>query len=122
VLILGPSGSGKSALALQLVAFGARLVSDDRTCLSVRDDHLIAQAPETIKGQIEARFIGILAAPVAGPTPVHLVVDLEQSETHRLPEPKSTTILGCTLPLIHKADAPHFAAALFLYLSGTRLA
>lgn len=122
LLILGPSGSGKSALALQLIAFGACLVSDDRTCLNVREDHLVAHAPDAINGQIEARFMGILAAPTAGATPLHLVVDLNQSETVRMPEPQTITILGCTLPLIRKVEAPHFAAALYLYLSGTRLA
>ncbi|MFQ5437976.1 MAG: HPr kinase/phosphorylase, partial [Paracoccaceae bacterium] len=33
VLILGPSGSGKSSLALELMSRGASLVSDDRTIL-----------------------------------------------------------------------------------------
>ena len=33
VLILGPSGIGKSSLALQLMALGAVLVADDKTCL-----------------------------------------------------------------------------------------
>ena len=36
LLILGPSGSGKSALALQLIALGAQLVADDRTRVSRR--------------------------------------------------------------------------------------
>jgi len=31
LMIEGPSGSGKSALALELMAFGAELVADDRT-------------------------------------------------------------------------------------------
>lgn len=34
VLILGPSGSGKSALALALIGLGAALVADDRVSLS----------------------------------------------------------------------------------------
>ena len=55
VLILGGSGAGKSGLALQLMAYGAALVSDDRTILSNRDGALQAAAPDTIRGRIEAR-------------------------------------------------------------------
>ncbi|MCB2151511.1 MAG: hypothetical protein KDE06_10360, partial [Rhodobacteraceae bacterium] len=45
VLVLGPSGSGKSALALQLMAHGCTLVSDD--AVEVRDDDgaPVARAP-----------------------------------------------------------------------------
>ncbi|MFK7938516.1 MAG: HPr kinase/phosphorylase [Roseovarius sp.] len=121
-MILGQSGRGKSSLALQLMAMGAVLVADDQTCLSVHEDHLIADAPDTIRGQIEARFVGILAALHAGPTPVQLVIDLDQVEDARLPDHRTITLLGLTRPLIRGHDAPHFAAAVHLYLTGTRLA
>ena len=43
VLILGPSGSGKSGLALQLMAMGAELVADDRTIVTARGSTLHAR-------------------------------------------------------------------------------
>ena len=64
VLIIGPSGSGKSALALQLMAFGASLVADDQTELTVQGGTLIARCPPTMSGLIEARGLGILRAQV----------------------------------------------------------
>ncbi|MFZ5795407.1 MAG: HPr kinase/phosphorylase, partial [Pseudomonadota bacterium] len=36
VLLMGPSGSGKSDLALRLIDRGANLISDDYTILEVR--------------------------------------------------------------------------------------
>ena len=45
VLLRGPSGSGKSDLALRLIDGGASLVADDRVDLEVRDGNLAAHAP-----------------------------------------------------------------------------
>ena len=63
-LILGRSGAGKSALALQLMAFGADLVSDDRTELLAEADVLTARAPATINQA--ARIARIKFAVVQG--------------------------------------------------------
>lgn len=121
-LILGASGVGKSSLALQLMAFGAELVSDDRTKLTLRDGALIASAPASISGQIEARGIGILAAETREQVRVKLVIDLDQSETERLPPHRTMEIMGIRLPLILASSAPHFPAAVLLYLRGERSA
>jgi HPr kinase/phosphorylase len=123
LLVLGPSGAGKSALCLQLLALGARLVSDDRTALFPEDGALLARCPAPAQaGQIEARFMGLLNAPAAGPTPVALVADLAQTETHRLPPDRRITILGMDLPLVLQVPDPHFPAALMLYLLHGRAA
>ena len=58
VLITGAAGSGKSSLALTLMAYGAVLISDDQTELSRVGDTIWARAPETISGLIEARGAG----------------------------------------------------------------
>lgn len=111
-LILGASGSGKSSLALQLAALGAQLVADDRTLLTRTDGGLVASAPTTsFAGCIEARGVGILRLPHVASAPVVLVVDLDQSEDQRLPEPHRVTLLGVTLPCLWRASGPHFAAA-----------
>jgi len=116
VLIIGPSGAGKSALALQLIALGATLVADDRTRVSRRGDDVIADVPESIAGMIEARGVGILRVPDAGPTPLALVVDLSRAEQDRLPPARTHQVLGLNIPCLHRVDGPHFAAAILLYL------
>ena len=61
LLIRGPSGIGKSDLALRLIDKGARLVADDRVGLLVSDNHVIARAPATLAGLLEVRGLGMLA-------------------------------------------------------------
>ena len=118
VLILGPSGAGKSALALQLIALGAKLVADDRTDVTRHGEQVIASVPDTIRGLIEARYVGILRVEDHGPVPLGLVVDLAHTEYQRFPERHSHLIQGVTLPCFHKCDSAHFAAAIHLYMSG----
>lgn len=122
VLITGPSGAGKSSLALGMMALGATLVSDDRTLVTRQGDTVIASAPDTLSGLIEARFIGILHAAPAGSTPVTLVVDLAASESDRLPPRRTTPILGVALPLVRSSQMPQLAAALVQYLKAGRQA
>lgn len=116
VLIRGTSGRGKSALTLELLALGASLVSDDQTCLIRRPRGVVAYAPDTLLGLIEARGIGILNADFAPPTSLTLVIDLDKIETVRLPIARFCDVLGQSLPLLHKVDGPHFAAAVLQYL------
>lgn len=118
LLILGPSGSGKSSLALDMITRGAVLISDDRTEATLCDGAVWLNAPGTIKGLIEARGMGILHTPSAGPTALVAVVDLSQTETERLPPQRATTVLGQTFPLFHKSALPSFAAGLMVYLWG----
>lgn len=97
VLISGPSGSGKSDLALRLIDRGATLVSDDYTV--VREG--LASAPATIAGKIEVRGIGILTKPHAT-APVAMLVRAHAAPA-RLPEPTSQRIAGTEVPLIELA-------------------
>ena len=122
VLICGAAGSGKSALALALLAYGAALVSDDRTVVREVEGWPVASAPCELSGLIEARGIGLLAASVCPAAPVVLKVDLDQAETDRLPPERATRILGQEVPLLHKVEGPHFAAAVLQYLKAGRAA
>lgn len=112
VVISGNSGSGKSTLALQLLAFGCDLVSDDQVHLQLDKGQVIASAPAQIKNLIEARGIGLLNASSIPQAEISCVVDLDQEETHRLPQRRSFTLLGCNLPLIYRVDGPQFAPAI----------
>lgn len=123
LLILGPSGSGKSALALQLMSRGAVLVSDDRTRVTREDDRLVAKCPTPdLSGLIEARGIGLLRAPALASVPLALAVDLGQAETDRLPLYRHVTILGVSLSLVLQVQNDHFPDALMLYLRHGRQA
>ena len=100
VLISGPSGSGKSDLALRLLDRGFSLVSDDRTIVRRQDDKVIASAPETIRGKLEIRGVGIVEMDTATDIPVSLVVELT-SDIQRLPDDdRERLILGKGIPLI----------------------
>lgn len=120
-LIRGAAGRGKSGLALQLLALGADLVADDQTCLWREGAQVMATAPATIKGQIEARGMGILHLPSIGEQPLALIVDMDQDEGERLPPLRHETILGVGLPCVRKSAFPHFPAALLLYLKHGKL-
>lgn len=121
IVIVGASGSGKSSLALQLIALGAQLISDDRTILTRRTNTLEASCPATITGLIEARGVGILRLPSIGATPVALVVDLDKTEEARLPDQHEIDLLGVTLPCLWNATSSHFAPAILYYIaSGVR--
>jgi len=122
VLIRGASGSGKSSLALQLIALGGVLIADDRT-IAIRDgDCVTLDAPDTIRGRIEARGVGIIVAPNAGPTPAMLIVDMDGPAAPRLPLFQEDILLGLSLPVIRGSTAPHFPAAILLYIEYGRTA
>ena len=122
VCILGKSGTGKSGLALQLMAYGARLVADDGCRVWRQEALLWVDAVGTISGLIEARGVGLLNAKPAGATRLALWVDLDQRETHRLPPQREKVCLGVSLPIVHNAAHPHFAAAILQYLRAGRQA
>lgn len=122
LMILGPAGSGKSSLALELIAAGAMLVADDRTDLVRDGDGLVASCPEPLRGRIEARGLGILAAGDHGPVRLAAAVDLGRSEDARLPQLRSHEVLGVALPLVLGPYRPHLYAALRQYLLAGRVA
>ena len=100
VLLRGPSGSGKSDLALRLIDGGAILVADDQVEVESRDGVLFAGAPETIAGRLEIRGVGIVCIPHA-PAALKLLVDLVAAEkVPRLPEPSTEAIDGIGLPVV----------------------
>ena len=121
-LILGRSGAGKSALALQLMAYGADLVADDRTELHAEGDALTARPPATIAGLIEARGVGLLRVPFVPQAEIALIVDLDQTETDRLPPERQLTLLGISRPLVLSVPQAHFPAAILCYLKALRFA
>ena len=104
VLIRGPSGSGKSDLALRLMDSGAVLVADDQTLLSAESGRLFASPPDTIAGLIEVRGLGVVRVAYCPRAPVCLAVTLVATgEVERLPEREHDTLLGVPVPLARLA-------------------
>ena len=122
LLILGPPGAGKSALALRMMALGAGLIADDRVLVRRAGGHLVAACPPPLVGLIEARGVGILRADPAGPAPVALAVDLGQAEPDRLPPFRNTVLYGIPVPLVLGPLRPHLGEALRQMLLSGRAA
>lgn len=117
VLIAGPSGSGKSSLALALVekfrtaGQFAKLVSDDQVFLSAYQGRLLCHAPSTIAGLVEVRGLGPVPAEHEAAAAVDLLVRLVPAhEVDRLPEGTSELLLGCMVPRVMLAEREIIAA------------
>lgn len=110
MLLAGPSGSGKSDLALRLIDRGAVLVSDDYTLVKRVDGRLMATAPVNILGKIEVRGIGIVDLPYVAEAPVVLLIDLFDL-VDRMPEtPMMRVIAGVEVPVVKLAPREPSAA------------
>ena len=120
ILITGPSGSGKSDLALRLLDRGFTLVSDDQTVVRKDGERLVASAPPTIAGKLEVRGLGIVEVERANDVPVALILELT-SDIQRLPDDsRERPILGVSLPFI-TLDAMPASAPAKVDLALTRL-
>lgn len=100
VLIFGPSGSGKSDLALRLIDRGAVLISDDYTIASAREGVALLAPPANIAGRMEIRHLGLVDMPHVAGVPARLAVCLEENPA-RMPDPGSTILLaGIAVPSV----------------------
>ncbi len=107
VLIRGPSASGKSQLALELLEAArtgvlrfAKLVADDRVHLEAVSGRLLARPPEALAGLIEVRGVGLLRVAHEPCAVIGMVVDLAAPDAGRLPtaDQRRTEINGIGLP------------------------
>ncbi len=113
-LLRGPSGSGKSDLALRFLFLARRgpaaldppaLVADDQVAIRRDGNRVLAAAPESIQGQIEVRGVGIVGVKLVAEAELVLVVDLvDAGLVERLPPSDLTAqIAGIDLPLLRLA-------------------
>jgi serine kinase of HPr protein (carbohydrate metabolism regulator) len=116
VLIRGPSGSGKSSLAWQLIrdgATGATLVGDDQVRVTARAGKLIAAPAPGLAGRIELRGLGILPVDHAAEAEIALIADIVAPEDFpRLPEPREQAARLFTIEVPRIAIERHSALSL----------
>ena len=113
-LLRGPSGCGKSDLALRFLFLARRgpaalepptLVADDQVRLTRNGDRLLVKAPESIRGRIEVRGVGIVEVKSHPEAELALIVDLvPPADVPRMPEDDAVAqLLGTEVPLIRLA-------------------
>ncbi len=101
VLLCGRPAGGKSDLALRLIDGGGVLVADDYTEVEARDGRLFGHAPETIRGLLEVRGIGVVKLDFADEAAIGLIIELVPGgeNIERLPDPAARDVQGVALPL-----------------------
>lgn len=121
VLLLGPSGAGKTDLAIRLIHAGACLIADDRVQLTAASGRLHASAPENLREVIELRGIGLIRLNAGDAAPLSLAVTCTPLTPERLPPPSYFEAEGLRVPHISldpfHASAP---ARLALYLDALK--
>jgi serine kinase of HPr protein (carbohydrate metabolism regulator) len=98
VLIEGPSGSGKSDLALRSLSEGFRLVADDRVLLWLSGGCLYGRAPDALSGAIEVR--GLDVVPTAAVAMAQVALVARSGAPERIPRLQTTQLLGVDVPLV----------------------
>jgi serine kinase of HPr protein (carbohydrate metabolism regulator) len=120
-LLRGPSGCGKSDLALRFLFLARRgpaardapvLVADDQVQLTRAGTRVLASSPESIRGKLEVRGVGIVSVKSVPECELVLAVDLVRpDEVERLPaEDLKASLLGIELPLVRLAPFESSAA------------
>lgn len=101
-LIEGPSGTGKSDLAIRMMAGGFRLVADDRVQVWRSGEKLFGKAPRPLSGLLEARGVGVIPEAPLDFCEITLLVHCrpEAADVERLPDAPPVDILGVKLPQI----------------------
>jgi serine kinase of HPr protein (carbohydrate metabolism regulator) len=100
-LIEGPSGIGKSDLALRALDQGFRLVADDRVVTFTAGGRLYGKPHETLAGLIEVRGLGVMTAAALPFAQIVLVIRCVHGPeaVERLPEPRFETLTGVSVPV-----------------------
>jgi HPr kinase/phosphorylase len=132
VVIRGPSGSGKSDLALRTLAVAAPLiahavpvlVADDQVIVERCGPDLRIRAPDALRGLLEVRGLGIVTLPSVATAELTLFADIvAPAEIVRLPDLQDCErVHGIDVPIIRiAAFEPSAPLKLLLALATARL-
>ena len=117
VLIVGSSGSGKSSLAINLLALGSKLVADDRCELVKKNNRFSVSKPASLPNSIEIRGVGLVSVPMVVETSLDWVVNMDEAETERMPNLRFTEIDGYKVPTVFGKDMDELASRIYVLAS-----
>jgi len=119
VLIVGRSGSGKSSLAINLLALGSTLVADDQCELVKKNNRFRISKPVSLPNSIEIRGIGLVSVPMVVETSLDWVVNMDEAEKERMPDLRFTEIDGYKIPTIFGKNMDDLASRIYVLVSNT---
>ena len=119
VLIVGRSGSGKSSLAINLLALGSKLVADDQCELVKKNNRFSVSKPASLPNSIEIRGIGLVSVPMVVETSLDWVVNMDEAEKERMPDLRFTEIDGYKIPTIFGKNMDDLASRIYVLVSNT---
>ena len=117
VLIVGRSGSGKSSLAINLIALGSTLVADDQCEIVKKNNKLSVFKPTSLPSSIEIRGVGLVSAPMVVETSLDWVVNMDEAETQRMPDLQFTEIDCYRIPTIFGKNMDDLASRIYVLVS-----
>ena len=117
VLIVGRSGSGKSSLAINLLALGSKLVADDQCELVKKNNNFRIFKPASLPNSIEIRGIGLVSVPTVVETRLDWVVNMDEAETERMPDLRFTEIGGYRVPTVFGKNMDELASRIYVLVS-----
>ena len=117
VLIVGRSGSGKSSLAINLLALGSKLVADDQCELMRKNNGFRISKPASLPKSIEIRGVGLVSVPMVKETSLDWVVNMDEVEKERMPTPRFTEIGGFRVPTVFGKEMDGLASRIYVLVS-----
>lgn len=119
LLLVGPSGVGKSGVAAQMMGYGAMLVCDDLAILATGAEGLVVSAPVAGPKAIALRGFNIVRVRMNGPARLRAILRLGRP-VGRLPEMETTRILGHDILVLNHLTTSDVAAKARLWLMAER--
>ena len=103
LLIEGAPKTGKSSLALSLIDEGAKLISDDLTFLSLKNNKLYALPQKKMTGQLFIRELGFLKIDRVQEDPIEVkaLIGLSLKEDDFLNGEKKKNLFGVEVKVIN---------------------
>ena len=117
VLIVGRSGSGKSNLAINLIALGSKLVADDQCEIVKKNNRFRVSKPASLPKSIEIRGVGLVSVPMLNETSLDWVVNMDEAETERRPDLRFTKIDGYRVPTVFGKNMDEVASRIYVLVS-----